>query len=248
MRLECDLRRSAPGRSYSVAETWIGFGLAGVFGLHSCGDEHTIHAGRAVVFPRGIEYRMSHPTDDGDVGLALGFSPAVAEEALPAFERLRVTDLDIEIRRQLGLFIAASSVGDQLFVDEIALGLLTTIAARLGCDPRARRSGGVERARQLLAEEPDRRWTIEALGSAVGWSPYHLAHRFRAETGTTIHRYLRDLRLALALDRIEQGETSLAALAADLGFAHHSHMTSALRARLGVTPRALRAQVSRGTE
>ncbi|TMG66147.1 MAG: AraC family transcriptional regulator, partial [Chloroflexi bacterium] len=45
----------------------------------------------------------------------------------------------------------------------------------------------------------------------------------------------------------ESGESSLATVAADLGFAHHSHLTATLRRRLGITPRALRVQLRGGT-
>ena len=92
-----------------------------------------------------------------------------------------------------------------------------------------------------MAERPAERWTLEGLARGVGWTPFHLAHRFRAHTGTSVHRYLIDLRTAAAVQRIEADDASLATIAADLGFAHHSHLTTTLRRRLGLTPRVVRA-------
>ena len=250
MRLTCDMRRSGPGASYGVRDTWIGFGLSGVFTLHARGEDHLIHSGVAATFPRGLEYRMSHPTDDGDTGLALGFPPEVMEEALGTPpDRISVTGLDLRMRYAVGVLMGAIERGeDQLVIDELAVDLLRVVGARAeptraASTPARRR---VDSARRLLAERPDGPWRLEDLARAVGWSPFHLAHQFRACTGTSVHRYLADLRSAVALRRLEAGEASIAAVAADLGFAHHSHLTWTLRRRLGVTPRVIRAR-SRGT-
>jgi AraC-like DNA-binding protein len=252
MAVSCDLRRSGPAESYYVNATWIGFPLTGVFSIHERNEEHVIHPALGVVFGHGAEYRMSHPTDDGDTGLVLGFAPGVAEEALAAGrEHIQVTSLDLRLRYAVGLLMNAIDRGDEeLAVDEMALALLRGLAARVATAPtcstatRARRR--VARVRTLLAERPDVRWTLAELGRSVGWSPFHLAHQFRVQTGTSVHQYLAVLRTAAALRRIEAGETSLAAVAADLGFAHHSHLTATLRRRLGVTPRMIRARLRDG--
>jgi AraC-like DNA-binding protein len=250
MRLTCDLHRSGPGPSYGVRETWIGFGLSGVFSLYARGEEHVIHPGIAAIFPRGLDYKMSHPNDDGDTSLALGFAPEVVEEALgQPMERIAVSGLDLRMRYDVGLLMGAiERREDQLAVDEMALDLLRAVAQRAGPLPvastPARRR--VDRARQLLAERPEAPWRLDRLARAVGCSPFHLAHQFRAYTGTSVHRYLADLRSAVALRRLEAGDVSLAAVAVDLGFAHHSHLTWTLRRRLGVTPRMIRARL-RGT-
>src|SRR5207237_1461534 len=90
------------------------------------------------------------------------------------------------------------------------------------------------------AEHPGGHWTLEQLAAFVGYSPFHRAHRFRAYTGTTVHQYLADLRAAAALERIEAGDAPLARIAVELGFSHHSHLTSTLRKRLGLTPQMIR--------
>ena len=71
---------------------------------------------------------------------------------------------------------------------------------------------------------------------AAGYSPYHLARRFRVHTGSSIHRYRTRLPLLVALSRLREGAADLAGLAADLGFASHSHFTTAFGAMFGTTP------------
>src|SRR5256885_12843972 len=98
MTLSCDLRRSRPGGTYHAGRAWIGLPLSGVFTIHARADEHVIHPAIGVYFPRDIEYRMSHPTDDGDTALAIGFEPALAEEAFAARQAgLGVPQLDPRI-------------------------------------------------------------------------------------------------------------------------------------------------------
>lgn len=48
------------------------------------------------------------------------------------------------------------------------------------------------------------------------------------------------MRVGRALDRLEEGEPSLAVLAADLGFADQAHLTRTIRRHAGHTPTALR--------
>jgi AraC family transcriptional regulator len=65
---------------------------------------------------------------------------------------------------------------------------------------------------------------------------FTLARQFRAATDETISRYILRLRLALALERLAEGEDDIAALAVSLGFSHHSHFSARFRAAFGMTP------------
>lgn len=246
MTLDCDIRRSGPADTYHARTTWIGLPLRGVFTLHARRDEEVVHPAIAVVFPAGAEYRMSHPTDDGDGSVALGFAPHVTDEAFAHLgERIQVTSPDLRLRYTVGVLVAAIDRGaDGLVIDELAFGVLRDVSTRLALAPGRPSRGArarVQLVRTMLAERPEAPWTLGSLAREAGWSPFHLAHQFRIHAGTTVHEYLAVLRAAAALERIEGGAPSLAAVAADLGFAHHSHLTATLRRRLGVTPRAIRA-------
>ena len=56
----------------------------------------------------------------------------------------------------------------------------------------------------------------------------------------SLTRYRNRVRVANALDRLEAGEPSLAALAADLGFADQAHLCRTVHDHLGHTPTTLR--------
>lgn len=78
--------------------------------------------------------------------------------------------------------------------------------------------------------------TVSELAKRLAVSSYHLCRVFKAQTGTTLHAYRLDLRLRLALERLEAGPRSCSVLAHELGFSSHSHFTAVFRRRLGLTP------------
>jgi AraC-like DNA-binding protein len=75
-------------------------------------------------------------------------------------------------------------------------------------------------------------------------SPHHLSRVFRALTGHTISRHRTRLRVRAALERLAGGDHDLARVAADEGFADHSHLCRLIRQETGTTPSALRAQLA----
>jgi AraC-like DNA-binding protein len=87
--------------------------------------------------------------------------------------------------------------------------------------------------------------SLAAIARAVHCSPFHLARLFREQSGVTIHQYRHRLRLREALRRILDGENDLSALALDLGFSSHSHLTDAFRHAFGAAPRVYRERLSR---
>ena len=64
-------------------------------------------------------------------------------------------------------------------------------------------------------------------------------------TGETISRYLLRLRLGAAVERLAEGERDIAALAIDLGFAHHSHFSARFRRAFGITPTHAREMLTK---
>lgn len=195
----------------------------GVFTIHRGREMATADPMTAVVLHG--EYRVSHPADGGDRCTGLAFAPELHEEALGDARALRAT-------QRLAITLAT----DRLEAEEQALRLLADLAAA----PPLRAAPRVQEVRELLAASPTERWTLTDISRAVHASPYHLARQFRAATGQTIARHLVDLRLALALDRLQAGEDDLARLAAELGFAGHSHFTEQFRRSYGATPSQVR--------
>jgi len=234
----------------------------GVFVKHIGRTQVVANPATVVLFTEGREYTVSHPVGDGDDCTSLRFTPAVLNEAMTGVGRAsRFRDdapfdslgpavapapRDLLAARKLRRL--SSSHSSALGVEETALALLRTLtgaraARRVDDDPRARRwAVDVE---VLLASRPGHRWTLAELGREVGSSPYHLARRFRAVTGSSIHRRLVAIRLAVAAERILDGENDLSTLAIDLGFASHAHLTTAFRSAHGLPPSAWRGDAMR---
>lgn len=99
----------------------------------------------------------------------------------------------------------------------------------------------VLRARQCVAAAGHRPLDVQALAEEARCSPFHLAHLFRRHLGTSPHQYRLHLRIADALQRLEDAGTRLADLAFDLGFSSQSHFGQAFRQAVGCTPREARA-------
>jgi AraC-like DNA-binding protein len=195
----------------------------------------------------GEEQRFDHPHDHGDDCTSIALEPRLAaalwggEPELPNGALPVAPQLDVEHR----LLLSAAHRGDD--VTERALNLAARVleaadarrvASGRPAGERARRALA-DAAREALAERPDH--SLPELARLLAVSPHHLSRVFHAQTGHTIARHRMRLRARAAMDRLSAGETELARLAAELGFADQSHLTRVVRAETGRTPSALRA-------
>lgn len=102
---------------------------------------------------------------------------------------------------------------------------------------RARRARErVEYVKEKLHSAHTASWKLDDLANEVHVTPWHLAREFRAFVGQSIHQFLIQVRLVTSLAPVAAGKRSIASLAADLGFAHHSHFTRAFSGTFGCTP------------
>ena len=224
----------------------------GVFLMHHRAISIVADPNTALVLRRGDTYQFSHPVDGGHQCTVLVFRRDVLEEALGSIETRYG---NIHAATQLSIhgltYLMALGVADPLEEEENAIYVLNALAGAFRSSSLSWSSASeahkrrVEEVRALLASQPTEPWHIEAIARAVYCSPFHLARQFRAITGESIARYLLRLRLALALDFIAQGETDLARLAVELGFAHHSHFSARFRSVFGTTPSMLRNALTR---
>jgi AraC family transcriptional regulator len=245
------------------------FVRAGVFVKEGASRRVVAEPNTALFFNAHEPYRVSHPLDDGDECTALTFSresaaaalapfdPAAQDRAAPfARDHASLTPALLFEQVRLRQLLRTDRAG-ALEAEERALALLAGAAgATCGRRPareaarRARtrraRSDLVEATKLVLALSPAEPHSLAGLARAVHSSPFHLARLFRAETGRPIHRYLLELRLALALDRLAAGERDLVGLAVDLGFASHSHFSATFRRVFGLAPAECRRLLSAG--
>jgi AraC family transcriptional regulator len=164
----------------------------------------------------------------------VAFAPASAElyfRQRVLFARVRRGAIDdFELEQEVVLLVGAAL--------EQALGRPGWIGGR-----RGRLSELVEQARELLAREPLRRWTVRDLASRLETSPFHLCRGFRRVTGHTLHNYQLELKVRAALEWLDQPGGALLRLAGELGFASHSHFSRTFRARMKRTPSRARAEL-----
>ena len=93
----------------------------------------------------------------------------------------------------------------------------------------------IEHLLQLMRDSPAQPWSLEDTAVALQLSTSRVRHLFVAETGTTLRRYRRWIRLEAAL-RVLVGRESLTTAAHAAGFADSAHLSRAFREMFGLTP------------
>lgn len=250
--VRCSSPTGSPGSEEHADVTQVVLPTAGVFTVHRGRRAVFADVASAVILAAGHEYRVGHPVAGGDRSTVLVFPPEVIEDAFGAHP---VEGGVVGPRVQVGVHALASTLrSDPAEIpeaEELALLLLDRIGRDLGTPGPSRQPGRVQRdrvqqVRAILAAEPGRRWRLAEVARLVHCSPFHLARQFRAITGEPMTRYLLRLRIALALERLAHGETDLAGMAADLGFATHSHFSARFRSALGISPASVRGALTAG--
>jgi AraC family transcriptional regulator len=229
----------------------------GTYLKHVEGRKVFVEPGSVVFFPRGQAYRTSHPHGCGDSGrwmslrqewlaeLCAQSDPRVAERperplvvhALPPDPRMTLA---------IELLFARAAEAEALALEEQLGNIVVELARRAGAAPRitvrvdARQRALGEALRARLARRLDERASLGVLARELGASPFALCRAFKAQTGMTMSSWRRQVRLQAALVRVLDSDQHLLAIALDLGFASHSHLTREFRATFGTTPSELR--------
>lgn len=100
-----------------------------------------------------------------------------------------------------------------------------------------------ESAEAHIAANLGRRLTVAGVARAVGRSPSFITHNFTAAFGTPMHRYISELRLVAARERVLRGDR-LQDIAADLGYCDEFHLSRAFTMRWGMAPARLRRRAA----
>jgi len=231
---------------------------AGVFALHHGPRRHVIATpNHAVFISSGLSYRVTFPGCIGDECLTLRLTTeGLARLAPEAMSREGFLASTLGYRAVLSpAAILARGVlsqrlvrgeADPLLVEEIGVGLLESTLQAVRQWQAGRNAAHVERVKEAISTEPERKWSLDELSGIAGISPYHLAHVFSREVGTSVYRYAVRLRLAKALDAVLDSNIDFTSIALDTGFASHSHFTARFRACFGLTPESLRRTARSG--
>ena len=131
--------------------------------------------------------------------------------------------------------------GAQTLCDSYILQLLVLIG-RMNAAPRREEQRFDPKIRQALSyinENLGRELSVDALAERVYLSRYHFMRLFKAETGSTVHAYVRQKRLLYAARLIREGTAANQAAEA-AGFADYSTFHRAFRASFGISPGQLK--------
>lgn len=125
--------------------------------------------------------------------------------------------------------------------EQVFVALADLLSPLRGGDAQPTQVPRAELVRSILATDLARPLRLSDVAAAVRLSPYHLLRWFKAVTGTTPIAYRARLRVLAAVEAIlRDRDAPLNELAAELGFASHSHLSHAVRRETGRSPSALR--------
>jgi len=216
---------------------------------HVGSDDVVAEANQVLFFNQDEGYRVSHPVEGGDSCLSLTVDEGVLRELAPkeqvqegAALKFRRQRRRIDARTQalstLLRYSLNQQVADTLEAESLTLTLIRrALGERTSHASKANSSRQklVDRAKLILSSDLARRWTLAEIATEVGGSPVYLTQVFQQAEAMPLYRYQLRLRLARALDLLDQYD-DLTALGLHLGFSSHSHFTSAFRQAYGRTP------------
>ena len=117
----------------------------------------------------------------------------------------------------------------QLLIQVGRLDEATPLRPELRGDPK------IQQALSYINENFRRPLTVEALAEQVYMSPYHFMRLFKAQTGSTVHAYIRQKRLMTAARLIREGVPAAKA-AEECGYGDYSAFHRAFKESFGVSP------------
>ncbi len=132
--------------------------------------------------------------------------------------------------------------GAQAMRDTLMMQLLiriNRIAASAPAMPQKKLDPKIEQTLSYINENLSRELTVDNLADRVFLSRYHFMRLFKAQTGSTVHTYIRQKRLMYAARLIREGESANKA-ACDSGFADYSTFHRAFKESFGISPGKLK--------
>jgi AraC family transcriptional regulator len=236
-----------------ATETHLVFPYRGVYVRHVGRDDAVAEANQVLFFNAWEGYRVSHPVAGGDVCLDLAIDNSLLRELTPR-ESMRDGENPTFVRQRRRIDPRAQALVALLrhslrkgIAESLEAESLALVLAQRALGPRTSHAAGagfgqqrlVDRVKLVLAGDLARRWTLDEIAAEVGGSPVYLTQVFQRVEGVPLYRYQMRLRLARALDLIDQYD-DLSALSLDLGFSSHSHFSAAFRQAYGQSPTAFR--------
>jgi AraC family transcriptional regulator len=96
--------------------------------------------------------------------------------------------------------------------------------------------GALRRVRAYIDTHIGERISLDELARQAGVSRFHFARQFRRSTGESPMEYLRRVRIERSISILQNRDTTIAQVAAGLGFSDQSHFTRIFGRLVGVSP------------
>ena len=214
--------------------------------------------GREVMPMSDLGVRLWGNSPDGATQLVTGTYLVRTEvsrrllDVLPPLVVLDAKALDTPLVGFLADEIVKDEPGQEAVLDRLLDLLLVAVLRAWFARPDAGTPGWfrangdpvVGPALRLLHHEPARPWTVAALAAETGVSRAALARRFTELVGEPPMAFLAGWRLALAADLLRDRQTTLAAVARQVGYGSPYALSTAFKRVRGVSPREHRAAVA----
>lgn len=136
--------------------------------------------------------------------------------------------------------MADERFGAEAMRDALMVQLLVRIGRMSAAEKQNRHyDEKIEKVLSYINEHLAEQLTVETLAEQAYLSKYHFMRLFKAQTGDTVHAYIRQKRLLQAARLIREGMNANKA-AADSGFADYSVFHRAFKESFGISPGQLR--------
>jgi AraC-like DNA-binding protein len=170
-------------------------------------------------------------------------------ESLPQLVVLRAGEWDSPLVGLLSDEVVKDEPGQELVLDRLLDLLVIAVVRAWFARPeapapawyRAHADPVVGKAVRMLHHNPGHAWTVADLAAEVGLSRAALARRFTELVGEPPMTFLTSWRLALAADLLRDTDTTIGAVARDVGYGSAFALSTAFKRERGISPKQHRA-------
>lgn len=228
--------------SYEVGSPRLVLPASGATEFRMAGQNVLLDGLTALSLPAGLPYEMKPCADAVRASIVVSALPG-AGDALPPSDAWALSPRVLWLLRRhwRAIALGKSVESTQVFLQTVLRHAPTVARIQGRSVPAVQRAQRFMVARIATGTAP---WTLNDVADAACCSLFHLARSFRKHTGLSLHGYRQRLRLAIALQRLEEGERDIAALAHELGYSSQSHLGAAFMRELGVTPALARRELA----
>lgn len=183
------------------------------------------------------------PEDFADADIARQIEDAICTTS---FGKYLMPRRVLMLAHELAAPTVQGGVG-RLLAESLALEMVARVLLITGkgseqphCKMSSRDYAKVMMVRDAIISNPAVNYTLEGLASEAGLSVSALKAKFPMAFGRPVFAFLRDARMELAREGIQQEGWTIAQAAYFTGYNHQSNFTAAFRRKFGMAPSALK--------